>query len=145
MELWHFWIIIGILLFIFEIFTPGFVLASFGLSCIFTALAAMLGYGFKTQLIVFCIVTLAIFFSIRPVLKKYFYRFDDQLKTNVHALIGKSGMVIEKIQPSHNGGRVKIGGEDWKAQSLAGEEIEVGENVIIRKIEGVTVFVDKEI
>ncbi len=144
MELWHIWLIAGILLFIFEIFTPGFVLASFAIACVFSGLASLLGYNFKIQIFVFSIITLIVFFTIRPLLCKYFYRFDDPLKTNVDALIGKTARVLEKIQNADNAGRVKIEGEDWKARSESGEVIEEGELVVVKKIEGVTVIVNRK-
>ncbi len=143
MELWHFWVMLGILLIILEIFTPAFVLGSFGLASLATAIVAALGYNLKFQFAAFSIFTLVVFFTIRPVLKKYFYRFDDQLKTNVSALVGRAGKVLETIQNSENRGRVKIGGEDWKALSIDGEEIHEGEMVIIRKIDGATAYVEK--
>ncbi|NOZ63196.1 MAG: NfeD family protein [Calditrichaeota bacterium] len=143
MEWWHFWVIISLILFILEIFTPGFVLASFGVSGIITTLFAALGVSFRLQLLVFAIATLIVFFTIRPLLKKYFYRFDDPLRTNVQGLIGKTAKVIEAIDNAENQGRVQIGGEDWRARTEGGEKAEVGELVKVVRIEGATAFVEK--
>ena len=143
MEWWHFWLIVGLILFIVEIFTPGFVMASFGTAAILTTIFAALGLSFKLQLLSFAVATLIVFFTIRPLLKKYFYRFDDPLRTNVHALIGKRGKVIERIDNSENSGRVQLGGEDWRARTIHDESIEVGEIVKVVRIEGATAFVEK--
>lgn len=143
MEWWHFWIIVGLILLIVEIFTPGFILASFGIAGIFTAIFAAFGFGFKMQLLIFGIFTLIIFFTIRPLLKKYFYRYDDPLRTNVHGLIGRTGKVLEEINNAENHGRVQIGGEDWRARSKNEEVIAAGTLVKVVAIEGATVFVEK--
>ena len=72
---------------------------------------------------------------------KYFYRFDDPLRTNVHGLIGRTAKVIAKIDNAENQGRVQIGGEDWRARSENGEIIEAGKLVKVVRIEGATAFV----
>ena len=40
MEIYHYWIIAGIILLIIEIFTPGFLMACLGLGALFAGLAA---------------------------------------------------------------------------------------------------------
>ncbi len=143
MESWHYWIIVGILLVIGEIFTPGFLLASFGLGAFGSSLAAYLGLAFKYQLLVFSIGTMIVFFGIRPVYIRFFSRFDDQRKTGIEALLGKTSIVMEPIINSENGGRILIGGENWKALSEDNEDIEAKETVIITRIEGATAYVKK--
>ncbi|MBL7052235.1 MAG: NfeD family protein, partial [Candidatus Marinimicrobia bacterium] len=49
MEIHHYWIIFGIILMIAEIFTPGFLLASFGIGAFGGSLFAYLDYDFKIQ------------------------------------------------------------------------------------------------
>ena len=73
MEWWHFWLIISLILFILEIFTPGFVVASFGFAGVITTLFAAIGLSFRLQLLVFAVATLFVFFTIRPLLKKYWF------------------------------------------------------------------------
>lgn len=143
MEWWHVWLIMSFILFILEIFTPGFVLASFAVSSIVTAIFSAFGINFRLQLLVFAIATLVVFFTIRPLFKKYFYRFDDPLRTNVHSLIGKTARVIEGIDNDENQGRVQIGGEDWRARAEHGEKFAIGELVKVVRIEGATVYVEK--
>ena len=97
MEIHHYWIIFGIVLMIAEIFTPGFLLASFGIGALGGSLSAYLGYEFTLQLTVFSIVTMTVFFWIRPVYTKFLYRSDDQIETGVKAFIGNTYKVTEAI------------------------------------------------
>lgn len=141
MEVWHIWVIAAIVLLIAEIFTPGFLLACFGVGCLASGLVSFLGMGFEIQIATFCASALAVFFGIRPFLLKYFYSSADKIETNVDALIGKTGLVSERIDPRTNKGRVIIGGEDWRGVSIDETVIEVGEKITVVRVEGTKLFV----
>jgi len=142
-QIWHLWVILAIALFIGEIFTPGFILGCFGISALLTAGIAKIGLGVVFQLIGFAIFSLVIFFTIRPLFLKFFYPSSRDFKTNVKALIGREGIVIERIDPDTIRGRVKIDGEDWWAVSLNGSTYEVGERVQVVDIQGTKVIIKK--
>lgn len=143
MEQWQYWIITGIILFAVEIYTPGFVLASFGIACIFSGLAAALGFSMSVQLGVFAAGSIFVFVTIRPFVKKFLYN-KEKLATGTNALIGKTGKVTDKISNADNAGRIMVGGESWKACSETGEPIEADEIVEITGISGVTLRVIKK-
>jgi len=144
MEIWHYWIILGIILIMAEIFTPGFLLASFGIAAFVSGLSAYFDFGLGWQLVVFSAISLIVFFGFRPAYKKYFVRFDDQRETGIKALTGKICRVTETINSNENTGRIRIGGESWKALSENGEKIQRGEWVKVIKIESTTAFVVKQ-
>jgi len=141
MEIHHYWIIFGIILMIVEIFTPGFLLASFGIGAFAGSLFAYWGFGFKVQLFVFSSFTMVIFFGIRPLFNKYFHKLDDQRKTGVNAFIGNNYKVTENINNSENLGRVQIGSESWRARSENEESFKIGEIIKVIKVEGSTLIV----
>lgn len=141
MENWQIWLIAGIVLFIIEIFTPGFVLACFGLACLVASLVALSGFGIKLQLLFFSISSLLIFWQVRPFFVKYLDTSKDKIKTNVDALIGKKGLVSERIDPNTNRGRVIINGEDWRGVSTDESVIEAGAKITVVKVEGTKLFV----
>jgi len=145
LEHWHIWVIAGVVLLIAEIFTPGFVLACFGVACLVAAIFAALDVGLTLEVIVFCIASIIAFFAVRPLFAKRFYRSDDDAaaRTNVDALAGKVGMVAERIDPSMNVGRVVLGGDNWRAVSVDGAVIERGERAEIVRVEGTKLFVKK--
>ena len=141
MEAWHTWLIIAGILFILEIFTPGFVVACFGIGCLAGALMDYLHLGFEYQIIAFSVVSLVLFFTLRPIVVKHLYKTAEDIKTNVDALIDQIGVVDEKIDPIEHTGRVIVGGDNWKALSLNDEVIEKGEKVQVKKIDGVKLYV----
>lgn len=145
MEHWHIWVIAGVVLLIAEIFTPGFVLACFGVACLIAAIFAACDLGLTAEVIVFCVTSIIAFFAVRPLFVKRFYRSDSDAaaRTNVDALAGKVGMVAERIDPSINVGRVVLGGDNWRAVSLDGAVIERGEQAEIVRVEGTKLFVKK--
>lgn len=62
-------------------------------------------------------------------------------KTNIDAIIGSSGTVIQTIT-TNNDGLVKVGKEEWRARS--DENIDAGEEIIVKSISGVTLSVNKK-
>lgn len=134
LEIWHIWIIAAVLLFIVEIFTPAFLAACLAIGCIFAGVFSSMDFGLKIQLLAFSIGTLVSFFGIRPFILKYGHKKSGDLKTNVDALVGKIGKVTETIDNFENQGRVKVEGDDWKAETENNEIINVGEKVEIIKV-----------
>jgi membrane protein implicated in regulation of membrane protease activity len=141
MEDWQTWVVAGVILLIFEIFTPGFVTACFGIGCLVAGLASYLGFGYIVQIIIFCAVSLGLFFTIRPFVKKHLYKTSESIKTNTDALIGLVGLVDETIDPATDSGRVIVGGDNWRAISFNNVLIEKGKKVVVKKVERTKVFV----
>ena len=137
---WHWWMFIGIFLFILEVFTPGFILACLGIGSFMGALAAFLGCTMDIQLLVFSISTLLSLFLLRPILYK---KGESKLKTNTEALIGREGTVTEKIDSQFGSGRVSIDGDKWKAISENGIPINLREKVLVTEINSTIITVKK--
>lgn len=141
---WQFWTVTAVVLFIIEIFTPGFFIATFGVGALCTVPAALITDNLNIQLIVFAVTTTLTYIYIRPLAKKYFFKKQADAATNVDALIGKKAKVIETIDPLNSKGRVKlIGGEDWKALSSDESIIEKDSVVEIAAVDGAKVIVKK--
>jgi len=141
MEVWQTWIVVAVALFILEIFTPGFILACFGFGCLGAGMMDYLGFGVIYQIAAFSIVSFILFLTIRPIVKKHLYKRNDNTKTNVEALIGQIGLVDETIDPADESGRVRVGGDNWRAISLDNKIIEKGNKVEVQRVEGTKVFV----
>ena len=136
---WLIWLSAGIILAILEVFTPGFFIVGIGVSLVITALPAALGLPFWVQLFVCGVMILIFFLLVRPLVMKIPH--SDSKKTGTAALMGEEGIVVETITRIE-GGRVKVGGEVWKAKS--DETIEKDSLVIVTGVEGVTLNVRRK-
>lgn len=141
--MWHVWLIAGLVLLIAEIFTTGFAVGVFGIACFAAAIGAAFGLSFEVQLLCFGIASGTIALAIRPLVLRCFASSEVGSSTNVDALIGRSGFVTEEIDPKANTGRLKLAGEEWKAASFDETAIEAGSGVIVRRVEGCTLFVER--
>jgi membrane protein implicated in regulation of membrane protease activity len=131
MEIWHVWLIVGILFVIVEIFTQGFAVICFTFGCVAAAICAALDTEFLYQMIAFGALSLLAFVLVRPVILKYFAKSAKDTKTNTDALIGRRVFVSETIDPENRTGYVTVDGEEWKAISDTNEIIEKGTMVEI--------------
>ncbi len=139
MEAWIIWIAIGIICLIIEIVTPGFIFFSIGMGAIFTGLFSIVIDNYIIQFVIFAISTLISFIMM----KKFagFILKSDTTKSNVSALVGKTG-IVTKIIPAGRRGYVKIEGEEWSAV-CQDKNINIKENEIVEvlKTEGNKVIV----
>ena len=131
MEIYQYWLVAAIVLVIVEICTAGFGSICFAVGAGFSALVAGLGGSFVWQIVVFAAVSLLTFVFLRPIALRWLDSKSKDVKTNVDALIGRKGIVSERIDAIQHTGRVAIDGDDWKAVSLDGAVIEKGTSVEI--------------
>jgi len=61
-------------------------------------------------------------------------------KTNIDAIIGKTGLVTQRVARNRDG-RARVGNERWKIR--AEEEIEVGDEIVVTGVKGITLLVNK--
>lgn len=74
-------------------------------------------------------------------MKKFAYKTSNPVLTNVDAMIGNVAKVTETINNLEQTGRVYFEGNDWSAQSEKNEIISTGKNVIITKVNSITLIV----
>ena len=141
MEMYQIWLIAAIVLVIIEICTAGFGSICFALGAAFSAIAAGLGANLTWQIVVFAIVSLLTFIFLRPVVMRFLEKKSKDVKTNAEAIIGRKGVVSERIDATQHTGRVAIDGDDWKAVSKDGSVIEKGAEVEIVKLDSIIVTV----
>ena len=134
------WLIAAVLLAIGELLTPGlFFLGPVALAAVGAALAAGIGAGIILELIVFIAVSLASLAFLRPIARRHI-RMPALTRTGTAALVGTKATVLQRVDA--NGGRVRIGGEEWSARAFfEGQTLEPGARVEVAKIEGATALV----
>jgi membrane protein implicated in regulation of membrane protease activity len=137
---WLVWSIIAVLLAVGEIFTPGmFFLGPVALAAVVAGLVALLGLGVVLQLLVFIAGAIGSVWILRPIAKRHLH-MPAALRTGTAALEGTKAVVLQRVDV--NGGRVRIGGEEWSARSYMEDQVfEPGARVEVVKIEGATALV----
>lgn len=85
---------------------------------------------FNVQLGVFAVISVLCIFFVRPFAMCWLHHDDEKRVSNADAILGQSGIVSQVIE-ADGFGRVAIDGDDWKAQSENGEEIERGTKVVV--------------
>lgn len=144
MEAYQIWLLVAAVFVVIEIFTAGFAVACFSVGCVCGAVVAACDASLTWQIVAFAIGTFLAFVFIRPFVMKIIDKKtnDNHVKTNMDNIIGKIAVVTERIE--ENGfGRVKIDGDDWKAQTSDGLAAEVGEKVKIESFESIILTVKK--
>ena len=141
MDVYQIWLVVAIVLVILEIMTAGFGVICFAIGAAFSALIAGLGGNITWQVVVFAVVSLLTFIFLRPVVMRFLDKKSKDVKTNADAIIGRKGIVSERIDAEQHTGRVAVDGDDWKAVSEDGSVIEKGVSVEIVKLDSIILTV----
>jgi membrane protein implicated in regulation of membrane protease activity len=146
--LWIFWVILGLVLIVAEIFTSGFVLLWFGIGALAAALLGIVGIdSLALQFLVFAVVSSGLTAASRTIFINYFSREksgQSSLRSGVDALPGKIGTVVSSSRGAMQEGAVKVFGSTWTAYPAPGEPpLEAGERVCVESIEGASIYVKR--
>lgn len=146
MEDWLIWFLAGIVLIVAEMVTAGFWLACLAVGCVAAGLVGLVPFaGLTLQTVAFAVTSLASMIGLRPVMLRHFQLGPgSEVRTGVDALLGKTGVVLERIDPASRQGRVKVEGEDWRGASVDDTPIEAGARVTVIQVDGTTLVVEKE-
>ncbi len=136
---WHIWIIIGILLIIVEMMSFTGFAACFSVAAFITSLAAWSGMALTWQLGIFALGS-ALCMTVVPSVFRRIYRHSENKPILTVGLVGQLGQVVDAILP-HGSGRVKLGGEEWRALTRDGAGLPEGARVEITGVEGATLTV----
>ena len=96
--MWQIWLIIAGICLIVEIFTVGFLIFWFSIGALIAMLISFFTTNVIIQTTVFIITSTILIFATKPFVKK-FSKDENSIKTNVYSIIGKTGIVTEKIDP----------------------------------------------
>ena len=146
MEDWQVWFVAAVVLLIAEMFTPGFWLACAAIGCLAAGVVGLVPLlGLTVQTITFAVTSLLSMVGLRPVLARHFQLSGaTALRTGVDALLGKTGIVTERIDSTARSGRLVVEGEDWRGASMDGAVIEPGTRVTVIQVDGTMLIVEGE-
>jgi membrane protein implicated in regulation of membrane protease activity len=138
----YMWLIIFVVLGFAELVSPQFVTIWFALGALLTIPFSIFNIPLHIQISVFLAISIILLLLTRPLYQKYIKT--KYIATNADALIGNTGIVLEKINNDDAVGIVKTKGQIWSARSLDENIIEVGQKVDIISIQGVKLIVKNQ-
>ncbi|HEV8303680.1 MAG TPA: NfeD family protein [Gemmatimonadales bacterium] len=146
MEDWLIWFLSAVVLIVAEMFTTGFWMACLAVGCVAAGLVGLVPFaGAALQTIAFAATSLASMIGLRPLMMRHFQLGPGAgVRTGVDALLGKTGVVLERVGPKAQQGRVKVEGEDWRGASVDDAVLEPGTRVTVIQVDGTTLVVEKE-
>ena len=137
--IWIIWMAIAAAFIIGEILTLGFFLLWFGIGAAVAGILAIFGLGGSWQWGAFAVVSGVLFVLSR----RFAERFSKKQPPGIGAdrFIDKKGVVLEEVDNIKNSGRIRMGKEEWRAESDTGEVILVGKMVEVTRVVGTHVVV----
>lgn len=140
---WIFWIVLGVILIVAEMFTFGFVLFWFGLAALAAAFGGWLGLGLGWQFLIFALVSTVLTAMSRVIfVNLYRQKDEDSLKTGMDALPGQVGTVTAASRGALGEGAVKVYGSTWTAFPIDDKKpLSEGEKVEVVYVKGSSIFV----
>jgi membrane protein implicated in regulation of membrane protease activity len=143
-DLWQ-WVWLGAAL-VFglgEMASPGsFFLAPFAVGAACAAVAALLGAATGLSWLVFIIVSLVAFAALRPLARRLDAVGGNPLGVGAQRLVGEQGLVLTDIPAGIDEvGLIRVGREEWRAQSPDGSAIPKDSQVVIAEVRGTRVVV----
>ena len=139
---WWIWLVAGIALMLGELLTPGgFYLIFFGVGALVTGVAVALGLqGLTPQVVIFlAISTGALLAFRRPLLarlRKGQPVQHDELTGEVALPMGEIG--VDAI------GQAELRGTIWSARNVGGRPILRGERCLVKRVDGLTIYLRPE-
>ncbi len=126
---------------IIEAITVNLTTIWFAVGAIVAWLVYLTGLSLEVQIVVFLLVSIVCLIFTRPIAMEKLKV--GRIKTNADSLIGQSFKVESRIDNINNTGTVNVKGQMWAARSVDDQVIEKDEIVVIKKIVGVKLIVEK--
>lgn len=135
------WLAVILLAIVVELSTMGLVSIWFLPGALVALILSLLELDLIWQLAAFVVLSALTLILCR----KFLRSFNQKLKTNADALIGKSALITEQVCNIEERGSLKIGGQVWSARAEQPDDIlEVGDVVEIVAIRGVKLICRKK-
>ena len=135
------WLAFAFLFALGEILTPGsFVLLPFAVGAALSTVCAFLGVPVAGEWVVFIIGSVVSLFAFRP-LARHLDREGQADGVGSRRLVGQPAVVLRRIPGRGELGTVRVGREEWRADSINGGPIPAGVTVRVADVQGTHVVV----
>ena len=133
------WLVLLVAFAVAEALTVGLVSVWFAAGALAALLSTFFTANIWWQITIFLAVSLLSMAVIRPLARKYV--LPQVVPTNADRVIGRDAVVTEAIDNLTGSGAVVVSGVAWTARSEDGHPIPEGTAVVVKRIEGVKLFV----
>jgi inner membrane protein len=135
------WLIVGLLFLIAEVFSASFFFAFLSVGALATALLAWIGLtpGMSGQLLAFSVVTITTLIVGRQPLRRWMS--SRTRKQEYTEYVGDKATVIKTI-PALGEGRIAYRGTEWIAATDTNLSIMAGKQVVIKRMDGIRAVVE---
>ena len=139
----YIWLGIALVLLVIEILTVGLTTIWFAVGALLAMTLAFCGAGLPWQTTVFVVSSVLLLVFTRPLVQKYIN--GRRTKTNIDAIVGMTGKVVETINGIEGTGAVLVDGRTWSAR---GEDemtvIPLDTIVTVQEVSGVKLLVKQQ-
>lgn len=135
------WVVLGVFLLVIEIFSVSFFAIFFGIGALVTALLTYLNFtdDIVSQIVTFLVVSIGSLLVFRKQILESFNRKGEDYSE----LLNERASVSMDI-PAKGEGKVFYRGSDWIAEAISHIPIPKGSKVVIKKVDGIRLLVEKE-
>ena len=133
------WLVLLILFAVAEGISVGLVSIWFAAGALVALLSTFFTANIWIQIALFLLVSLITMVIVRPLARKYV--FPTVVPTNADRVIGHEAVVTEDIDNLSGKGVALVYGVAWTARSETGDPIPKGTIVLVKRIDGVKLFV----
>ena len=137
-----FWLLVIVVLLVFELLTLGLTTIWFAFGGLIAMAIAAADGPFALQFGAFAVISLLAMVLVRNVALERFNQ--NRARTNVDSVLGQKAIVTQKINNLKSEGQVVLNGMEWTARSASDSEIEEGAVVVVKRVSGVKLIVEKE-
>ncbi|WP_334143728.1 NfeD family protein [Rhabdothermincola sp.] len=135
-DVWRWiWLVLAVVAGLGEMATTGFFLVPFSIGALAAAVLAFLGVGVAWQFLTFALVSVAVFAALRPLAHRLDQSISPAQGVGAKRLVGMQAVVLEEIPPG-DFGMIRVGAEQWRAESIDGHPIPAGSTVTVRDVQG---------
>ncbi|MGK9146905.1 NfeD family protein [Plantibacter flavus] len=140
---WIAWLVLILVFVIIEVLSLEFTFLMLAIGSVVGLLSGLVGAPWWLQLLIAAAAAVLLLLAVRPPLLRALQRGADPARSNVDALLGMPGIVVETVTP--HGGQVKLAnGETWTARTphdSPASSLEPGTRIILSIVDGATAVV----
>ena len=138
---WIWWLGVAVFFLVVELLTTTLVSIWFVPAAIIVCLLTFVIESLVWQVAIFVVLSAVFMVVARKIYKKHIKKPVDDVDQN-EKLLGKVAIVTEDTTPIS--GRILVGDVYWRAVSENGDIISKGETVVIKRVEGTTLVINKK-